>query len=118
MKTLPTIIAASILLASVSATAGMSFEQSLTKTLTTSTVPTKAAALQLGADKLNQLKNSSTVQLENTLDVPFGEIESNTLHLKDEGYVSIEERMDANGQLGYAAVVEVNVGFVPHDSDR
>lgn len=118
MKKLPLLIAVSLLLTSLSATAAMFFEQSVSKTLTTITAPTKSAAYQLGVNKLAQLKDSSPSELERALGAPIGAVEANTMHLNDEGFIMIQERMDANGQLSYTAIVEVSVGFVPHSSDH
>ena len=118
MKTIPSIIAATLLLASVSATAGSSFEQTRSETLITSVAPTKAAAYQLGANKLAELKSDSSQQLEMALATPLGSIESDTLHLNEGGFVTIQERMNADGEIGYVGLVNVDFSFVEHDSDH
>lgn len=113
MKTLPAMIAASLLLASVSATAATSYES-----ITTPVVASKAAAYEQGAEKLSALKGSSASELERSLNTPFGDIESDSLRLKDGGYITVQERADASGRIGYVGIVNVGVEFERHDSDE
>ena len=112
MKTLPAMIAASLLIASVSATAASDYE-----TVLTPVAPTKAAAYELGVNKLTSLNNSSPAQLSRSLNTPFGDIEADSLRIKDGGYVTVEERADANGRIGYVGQVNVGVEYEMHDSD-
>lgn len=117
MKTLQTIIAAAMLLAVTTASAFMTPVQSVTRTMMTESASSSEDAHELGMNKLAQLHDCTTAELEQMLDADLGEIESNTLHLVDDGSVSIQERMNIDRQLSYVGVVEVNVSFVPNDSD-
>jgi len=115
MKTIPSIIAATVLLASVSATAG-NYEQTDHDTLVTSAAPTKAAAYQLGVSKLAQLESISPSRLSNALGV-IGADDS-TVHLNEGSYVETEERMSADGKLSYVGLINVNFGYTVNDSDN
>lgn len=117
MKTIASIFATTLLLASVSATAG-NFEQTRSETQVTSTTATKAEAYQLGVNKLTKLRNVTSQQLEMALTTPLGNIESNSLRLNDGGYITIQERMDANGKIGYVGLVNIDFSYIEHDSDR
>ena len=113
MKTLTTMIAATLLVASASAMANSSSE-----TIFTPVAPTKAAAFEQGVNKLSALKNSSPSQLRQSLNTPFGDVEPGSLRIKDGGYVTVQERADANGKIGYVGIVNVGVNFDMHDSDK
>lgn len=113
MKTLSAMIATAVFLSSTAATAASSHEK-----IVTPVVPTKAAAYQQGVNKLSALKNSSPSQLRRSLSTPFGEIEPGSLRLKEGGYVTVQERADASGRIGYVAIVNIDVDFERHDSDK
>ena len=113
MKTLPALIAASLLVVSFSAVANSSHE-----TIVTPVAPTKAAAYEQGVSKLSSLKNSSPAQLNSSLGTYYGDIEENTLRIRDGGYVTIQERADINGKIGYVGVVDVEVEYEVHESDN
>ena len=113
MKTLPALIAASLLAASFSAVANSSHE-----TIETPVAATKAAAYEQGVSKLSSLKNSSPAKLNYALGTYFGDIEESTLRIKDGGYVTVQERADANGTIGYVGIVNVDVDYQEHDSDN
>jgi hypothetical protein len=114
MKTLTTtMIAVTLLVASATAMANSSSE-----TVLTPIAPTKAAAYEQGVNKLSALKNSSPSQLRRSLKTPFGDIESDSLSVQDGGYVTVQERADVNGKVGYVGIVNVKVNFEMHDSDK
>lgn len=126
MKTVQSfVIAASILLASASAVAGtMPYsggnDRVESNTIVVSAASTKQAAYQLGLNKLAQLQAASPQQLSQALKVHSSNVDGTTLHLKEGGYVTVQERMDAKGNLSF--VSSVNVGFhyleVKIDSDK
>ena len=126
MKTVQSfVIAASILLASASAVAGtMPYsggnDRVESNTIVVSAASTKQAAYQLGLNKLAQLQAASPQQLSQALKVHSSNVDGTTLHLKEGGYVTVQERMDAKGGLSF--VSSVNVGFhyleVKPDSDK
>ena len=126
MKTVQSfVIAASILLASASAVAGtMPYsggnDRVESNTIVVSAASTKQAAYQLGLNKLAQLQAASPQQLSQALKVHSSNVDGTTLHLKEGGYVTVQERMNAKGNLSF--VSSVNVGFhyleVKTDSDK
>ncbi len=113
MKTIPTIIAASLLVASFSATANSAHD-----VLLTSVAPTKAAAYELGLNKLSALKNSTSSQLGYTLNTPLGDVEDGTIQLKEGAYITVQERLGADGKVGYVGQVNVDVSYDIHNSDN
>ena len=117
MKTIPSIIAASLLIASVSATAS-TYENSATDTLVTGPAVTQAAALQQASNKLSQLKSVSPRQLSWELSSNSVDALDDTFHLNEGSFVSTEERMDANGKISYVGLVNVNFGYTVDDSEN
>lgn len=117
MKTLQIIIATTLLLASAGVAAFMTSEQSVTRTVMTEIATTSEGAYELGMNELARLHDCTTSELERYLDADSDDIEANTMHLVDDGSVSVQERMNIDRQMSYVGVVEVNVGFVPHDRD-
>lgn len=122
MKTFQTmIIAASIILVSNSVTAGplqASFDdldQNNTNTLVVSAASSKQAAYQLGLSKLTQLKAMSSKKLSQVLHIDSYNINERTLHLKDGGYVTVEERMGADGKVNFVSVVHVDSHYLETD---
>lgn len=113
MKTLSKLIAASLLIVSVSASAFTTSE-----TIETPVAATKAAAYEQGVSKLSSLQSSTPGQLNYRLGTYYGDIEENTLRLNDGGYVTVQERAMADGTIGYVGVVNVNVSYERHDSDN
>jgi len=115
MKTVQSIvIAASIILASASAVAGtMPYsggnDRVESNTIVVSAASTKQAAYQAGLAKLAQLQTASPKQLSQALKVHSSNIDGTTLHLKADGYVTVQERMDAKGSISFVSFV--NVGF-------
>ena len=114
MKTLTTtMIAATLLVASATAMANSTSERVFTPV-----AQTKAAAYEQGVNKLSSLKNSTSSELSRSLNTPFGDIEPGSLRIKDGGYITVQERADANGKIGYVGIVNVGVNFDMHDSDK
>ena len=126
MKTVQSIvIAASLILASASAVAGTipysgGNDRAESNTIVVSAASTKQAAYQAGLNRLVQLKTASPQQLSQSLKVHSSNIDGTTLHLKTGGYVTVQERMDAQGNISF--VSSVNVGFhyldTETDSDK
>jgi len=113
MKTLPTMIAASLLIASVSASAFNSSEM-----IETPVAPTKAAAFEQGASKLSSLKSSTPGQLNYRLGTYYGDIKEDTLRINDGGFVTVQERAMTNGSIGYVGIVNVDVSFERNENDH
>jgi len=93
----------------LSAQAFASDTYSETRVIKTADANSKATAYELALDKLNTLQNDSAVELNKDL----GQISSyaNSVSLNDSGYVTITEKMDANGNLQYTGLVNVSVSF-------
>jgi len=116
MKTIQAIIlGASIILVSsnsIANTIGANGNQrSETNTISMTGENTKQAAFKSGASKLSQLKSASADQLSKELRVNSSNLDGTTLHLKSAGYVSVQERMDANGNISFIPLVNVGIHY-------
>ncbi|CAL6172275.1 MULTISPECIES: DUF3316 domain-containing protein [Vibrio] len=82
-------------------------------------VSSKQQAYTLGAEKLSEFEAMNGGDLSAAL-VPvrsYG-ITRNTTHLKDKGYVTVQERLNNQGQLEYVAKVHLNVHYQMRDSNN
>ena len=111
MKTLTSLVAASVLLIGASAAQAFDFEQHKKDTLTTETASSRAAAYQLGTSKLSQLQSASPRQLFNELDIFSIDADVDSTQLNNGSFVTVQERMGANGQLGFVGLVNVDVSY-------
>ncbi|WP_181389791.1 DUF3316 domain-containing protein [Leucothrix pacifica] len=124
MKTVQSIvIAASIILVSANAVAGTiqsggGFDRVVNNTIVLSAAPTKQAAYQLGLNKLAQLNASSPQQLGLMLNVISSNAEGNTLHLKDGGYITVQERMSTGGNTTYVSSVNVGLHYLERNDNN
>lgn len=112
MKTIQTIIAASILLASVSASANYD-TRTVSETISTNVVATQTEAYQLGINKLSALKLAPEHKLGLDIHVPSSSYED--LRVNDGGYITTQERQSANGQLSYVGMVNFDYSFTDID---
>ena len=110
-KTIPAMIAASLLLASVSATAESVVQRTETDIIKTSVVASQAEAFQLGQNKLSQLKATAQNKLSQVLRVNSGRPDLNTLRIEEGAFVTVQQRMEANGKLGYVGMVNVDYSY-------
>lgn len=118
MKTILSIITASFLLASVSANASQ-YKRTETDTLTTSFAASKAAAYQLGMDKLLQLKAIPQYKLRYSLHAHSGNrILQDTLRIDKGAYITVQERMVENGTLGYVGLVNIAYSYTEDDNEN
>lgn len=115
MKTLATIVVTSALLVSAAAANAGEFERSETNTITTETTSSRAQAYQLGVSKLSALKAASPRQLTNEIRVYTPDIVEETVRLEDDAYITVQERMDANGKLGYVGLVNIELRYTEID---
>ena len=118
MKTLTALAAASILLISATAANASYFGTTVKDTIMTDTATTRAAAYQAGADKLSSLKSSSPRQLSNELSLFSPDIIERSVKLDSDGYVTVQERLGADGKVGYVGVVNVDVNYETHENDN
>ena len=118
MKTIKNaVLASSMLILSASAFASSSIagDYSLhhnNKTIKTATVDSKAAAYNLGFEKLNQLKSESASELSRDLAAPVSSFkEVNSVALDDGAYITIQESMNAQGNVVYNGLVNVSYSY-------
>jgi hypothetical protein len=111
MKTLTSLLATSALLISATTANAYDFEQFEKNVLTTETTSSRADAYKLGVNKLTQLKSASPSQLFNDLELFSPEANVNSTKLEDTSYVFVQERMDANGKVGFVGIVNADVTY-------
>ncbi len=114
MKTIPAIIAATLLLASASVSAEIT-KRSDSSTFVMNSVQTKQSAYQLGQSKLIELQTLSPRQLSRALQVHSVTADVQTLKLNNGGYVTVQEKMDANGEIAYVGLVKVDFSYLEID---
>ncbi|RCR65082.1 DUF3316 domain-containing protein [Vibrio harveyi] len=88
------------------------------KTLSVEPTATSDAAYQQAFAELNALKSMSARELNKELNISNFNIASKSTHLKDSGFITVQERMNADGQLEYVGTVNVKVHYVERDSNR
>ncbi|PWQ93138.1 DUF3316 domain-containing protein [Leucothrix arctica] len=103
MKTLTSLVAASVLLIGASAAQAYDFEQNEKDTVMTETAASRSEAYQLGLNKLTQLQSASPRQLFNELDIFSLDADENTTRLKDGAYITVQERAAAMARLAMLA---------------
>lgn len=124
MKTVQSIaMAASIILVSSVSIANAAVYsagsgQEITKALSVGSAPTKQAAYQLGLKKIAQLQTLSSQNLSLALSA-IGKIQGSTLHLNGGSYITVQERMDTAGSIGYVGIVNASYHYLKEsDSDN
>ncbi|MFH4747585.1 DUF3316 domain-containing protein [Vibrio harveyi] len=88
------------------------------KTLSVEPTATSDAAYQQAFAELNGLKSMSARELNKELNISNFNIASKSTHLKDSGFITVQERMNADGQLEYVGTVNVKVHYAERDSNR
>ncbi|EKO3850405.1 TPA: DUF3316 domain-containing protein [Vibrio harveyi] len=88
------------------------------KTLSVEPTATSDAAYQQAFAELNVLKSMSARELNKELNISNFNIASKSTHLKDSGFITVQERMNADGQLEYVGTVNVKVHYAERDSNR
>lgn len=103
-----TLIATTMVLLSAQAFASDSFQE--WRMVQTTDANSKAAAYELALDKLELLKQDSSVELNNDL----GHVTqySNSVSINDDAYVTVIEKMDNNGEMKYTGQVNVSVSYL------
>ena len=111
MKKLSTLVATSILLVSATAANAFTIYQDPTTTMT-DTYSSRDAAYQAGLNKLTSLSSASPSQLAEELDIFVTDnMKEDTIHLNNGAYVTVQERMNDNGQVEYTGVVNFDVDY-------
>ncbi|WP_104040856.1 DUF3316 domain-containing protein [Vibrio hyugaensis] len=88
------------------------------KTISVEPTATSDAAYQQALAELNSLKDMSSRELNKQLNLRAFDIASNSTHLQDGGFVTVQERMNEQGQLEYQGTVNVKVNYAQRDSNR
>jgi len=115
MKTSTAMIATTLLLATASTTA-FAFDHTNHEMIVTGVAQTKADAYKIGVDKLSSLNNKSAYEL--SLELAPGNVDSDTVSI-DNGFITVQERANPNGQIGYVGLVNVDVNFsYDHEDDN
>ena len=111
MKTLTTLIATSVLLFGATAANANNLYKDPTS-VTTESFNSRTQAYQAGINKLSSLKAATPDQLSDEIDLfVTGNMKKDTIHLKDGAFVTVQERMNGNGQLEYVGVVNIDVDY-------
>jgi len=118
MKALTLLAASSILLISATAATANDFGRTVKDKIMTETATTRAAAYKAGTDKLSELKSASPRELSNELGFFSPDIIERSVRLDSEGFVTIQERLNADGKFGYVGVVNVDVNYQTHKDDN
>ncbi|WP_104046713.1 DUF3316 domain-containing protein [Vibrio jasicida] len=89
------------------------------KTVSIDAVSSKQQAYTLGAEKLTELEDMNGQELESEfMFVRSYGSNKNLTHLKDGGYVTVQERLNNQGQLEYVAKVHLNVHYQERDGNN
>lgn len=87
------------------------------KTISVAPKATSGEAYQQAFEELNSLKLMSANQLNKELNMMTFDIKPRSTHLKDGGFVTVQERMNEDGRLEYLGKVNVKVHYAERDSD-
>ncbi|RVU86648.1 DUF3316 domain-containing protein [Leucothrix sargassi] len=117
MKTLTTLLATSVLLIGASAANAYTFEETTSDQIFTGMTNSKEAAYQSGLAKIQSLKSASPYELYDEVGLFGADIEADTVELEDGAYVTVQERLQANGQKAFVGVVNLDVSYEVHDDD-
>ncbi len=117
MKTIPAIIATTLLLTSANAFAEAYTKRNDSNTLSLDAAQTRESAFQMGHNKLMQLQTLSSNELSRILHLHSSGYEANTLKLKDGGFVTVQEKMDASGKVSYVGLVKVDFSYLDVNTD-
>jgi hypothetical protein len=82
------------------------------KTIYVAPTSSSDEAYQQALSELNTLKSLPASELNKELNILTFNVKSRSTHLKDGGFVTVQERMNENGQLEYQGKVNVKVHYV------
>ncbi|WP_229608313.1 DUF3316 domain-containing protein [Vibrio parahaemolyticus] len=89
-----------------------------TKAISVTPTATSDEAYQQALSELNSLKTMSARELNKELNILTFNVKSRSTHLKDGGFVTVQERMNEDGQLEYLGKVNVKVHYAERDNNR
>ncbi|ELR66476.1 hypothetical protein C942_04174 [Photobacterium marinum] len=88
------------------------------RTLVTQVSDSKEGAYAAGQDMLNELQQSNPVELRSILKAnTFQPKELASLQVKDNSYITVEESMNAAGNMEYRALVNVQYQHLRYDNN-
>lgn len=89
------------------------------KTISVASMTTSDEAYQQAMSELNTLKTMSVQELNKELNILTFNVKSRSTHLEEGGFVTVQERMNENGQLEYLGRVNVKVHYyAQRDNNR
>ncbi|EHH1261919.1 DUF3316 domain-containing protein [Vibrio parahaemolyticus] len=88
------------------------------KNISVTPTATSDEAYQQALSELNSLKTMSARELNKELNILTFNVKSRSTHLKDGGFVTVQERMNEDGQLEYLGKVNVKVHYAERDNNR
>ncbi|TOL11662.1 hypothetical protein CGH93_04990 [Vibrio parahaemolyticus] len=88
------------------------------KTISVTPMATSDEAYQQALSELNSLKTMTARELNKELNILTFNVKSRSTHLKDGGFVTVQERMNEDGQLEYLGKVNVKVHYAERDNNR
>ncbi|MFC1236698.1 DUF3316 domain-containing protein [Vibrio sp. F74] len=122
MKLIKSVTISTILLLSTSVFAGQYVptpgnyvERLNSSTIDTEVMKTKDDAYKAGLEILTKLYTSSSSELFSSLRVIGKDVNKNTMHINDGGYITVEEMMDVNGGMMYRGVLNVSYHFAERE---
>ena len=117
MKTLLSLVVSSILLISSTSAHANSFEVHLKDQLTTETADNFAEAYQRAVEKLSLLKSVSPEELTAVLNVESTTLNESSIRLEDDSFITVHERMDADGEFSYIGVINIDISYNEYQED-
>lgn len=88
------------------------------KTILTNPTETKATAYEDALQLLNNLKESSPIELKQEFNVnTYTSKETNSISLKDGAYVTTQEFMNEDGKLQYKGIVNLHYQYLRRDGN-
>ncbi|PWQ95544.1 DUF3316 domain-containing protein [Leucothrix arctica] len=111
MKTLPKLIATSLLVMGATAANADYYEAITSEKIQTGVTESRSEAYKAGWDKLSSLESASPYTLSSELGLVHPEINESTINIDDGAYITVESQVRANGELGYIGVVNAGVSY-------
>jgi hypothetical protein len=113
-----TLLSANVFAAQFVPTPGNYEQRFATQTFQTEAVQSKQEAYQLSLQQLRKLNESSSLELSKILRLGvFSHINRRTIHLNNNGYIAVEEFMNAEGQLFYKGQINVSYHYAELESN-
>ncbi|MCK6264497.1 DUF3316 domain-containing protein [Vibrio sp. ZSDE26] len=118
MATSLTVLSANVFAGQYFSTSGNLVERSGTRTIQTEPVGTAQEAYKLGLEQLQSLNNSTPQELIRDLRIASIDIDRRKVHLNENGYITVKELMNADGELLYKGQVNVSYHYAERVSNN